>query len=414
MKKNDLEVAIVGAGMAGIAAALALKELGVSAEIFEAGNQVGGRIQSDEINGYILDRGFQLINLVYPSLKRYYQPEKFHHLDKSIDLVMPDRLIRLGDPRSDIGNLFTGLSRSTGSLGEKIRFLRYLQKISPKRLERNFDPQLSFEEAISSEDIGLFYSRVLRPFMQGVFLTDPDEVSHDMAAQLIQYFIKGEPGLSYGGIGKVPQELAKDLDIHLGSVVGEIGSGYIKIKGKKVRAKAIIVATDPIAASSLLQDLVSKKVAELMAVKMVGSDGWYFAADDFESGPRLRLDGSGGGPCINSIAVSKLAPEYAPVGKVLISATVLGQMGQSVSQSRVRKHLSQLWKCDTSSWEFVAKYWLPKSLPLFPPDRKKNLSKEIGIIDQNIILAGDYLTMPSQEGAMASGLEAAESAAQLI
>lgn len=414
MKQHDLDVAIVGAGLAGIAAGLTLKELGISAQIFEASDQVGGRVQSDEINGYILDRGFQLINLGYPSLKKYYQPEKFHHLDKSIDLVMSNRVITLGDPRSDWGNIFSGLSPSAGSLGEKIRFLRYLQKISPKRLEKNFSPNLSFEEVMYSENIGLFYGRIIRPFMQGVFLTDPSEVSHQMAAELIQYFISGKPGLGYGGVGQVSKELAQDLDIHLGVDVREIGDNFIKIKGKKIRAKAIIVATDPITTGLLLRDLISKRVEERLAVKMVGSTGWYFAADDFEAGPRLRIDGSGGGPCINSIAVSKLAPEYAPSGKVLISATVLAQMGENVSQSRVRKHLSQLWKRDTSDWEFVAKYWLPKSLPLFPPDRKENLSKKIGVIDRNKILAGDYLTLPAQEGAMASGIAAAKEAARLI
>ena len=54
----DREVTVVGAGLAGLSAALTLQEAGCSVRIIEASDRPGGRVASDVIDGFILDRRF--------------------------------------------------------------------------------------------------------------------------------------------------------------------------------------------------------------------------------------------------------------------------------------------------------------------------------------------------------------------
>ena len=70
MSDQELPVIVVGAGLAGLSAALTLQEAGIRVKVLESGGRVGGRVQTDEVNGFQLDRGFQLINSSYPELKR--------------------------------------------------------------------------------------------------------------------------------------------------------------------------------------------------------------------------------------------------------------------------------------------------------------------------------------------------------
>ena len=61
-----MHVVIVGAGLAGLAAAIDLEALGHDVEIHEASDGAGGRVRTDVVDGYRLDRGFQILLEAYP------------------------------------------------------------------------------------------------------------------------------------------------------------------------------------------------------------------------------------------------------------------------------------------------------------------------------------------------------------
>ena len=92
---------VIGGGLAGISAALTLQDAGESVELYEASDDLGGRVRSDYIDGYILDRGFQLINSGYSELKRLKViPEiDFCKSDRTIDVITPFGILSIGDPR---------------------------------------------------------------------------------------------------------------------------------------------------------------------------------------------------------------------------------------------------------------------------------------------------------------------------
>ena len=116
---------VIGAGLAGLSAALTLQDAGAEVTVLDSSDRPGGRIASDLIDGFILDRGFQLINLNYPEVKRWGIEREldFKEAPRSVRISFDSDYVNLGDPRSAIFSSFSGKS---GSLASKIAFLKYL------------------------------------------------------------------------------------------------------------------------------------------------------------------------------------------------------------------------------------------------------------------------------------------------
>lgn len=372
---NDKEVTVVGAGLAGLSAAITLQEAGCSVRVLEASDRAGGRVASDHIDGFILDRGFQLINANYPELRRLsIMPTlPFIEAPRAIEVALDQERIVLGDPRS---HPFSGLHVKTGSLSEKFKFLRYLGS----RANQN----ASVEDELRS--LGSLYQRVLRPFLTGVFLTSPANVSAVYGKEIIRSFISGRPGVPIGGAGALAEALALRVDrIELRTNVNSL---------RELASGPVIIATDVTTAAQLL-DMAS-------VPKLANSTTWYHEIPaDMTDSKFLIVDAQKRGPVVNSIAISNLAPSYAPIGRTLLSSTTI----EFASESEVRRHLSQMWGASSSDWSLIAKYEIPKSLPIFAPGNPIVSSSKVS---DGIYIAGDYRSAPSQNGALLSGRLAAE------
>lgn len=370
----DKEVTVIGAGLAGLSAALTLQGAGRLVRVIEASDRVGGRVASDVIDGFTLDRGFQLINSQYPELKRLKVMEEvdFIAAPRAVEISLGEDRIVLGDPRS---HPLSAFSSETGSLTSKVNFLRYLYSHS--------NVSISVEDEL--QKLGDLYKKVLCPFLTGVFLTSPANVNAVIGKEIIRSFISGKPGIPTRGVGALPEALAKRLsNIELERNINSLN----ELTGP------VIVATDVTTAAQLL-DMTS-------VPKLAASTTWYHEIPtQLTSSKCLVIDGQKRGPVVNSIAISNLAPSYAPAGKTLLSSTTV----EFASESEVRRHLALLWGADSSDWSLIAKYEIPKSLPIFAPGAQGVTSAKIS---NNIYVAGDYRSTPSQNGALLSGRLAAE------
>jgi glycine/D-amino acid oxidase-like deaminating enzyme len=375
---------VVGAGLAGLSAAIKLEEAGREVILIDAADRAGGRVATDVVDGYLLDRGFQLINANYPELK---QLNVINHIDfveapRAVSITVEGKETFLGDPRH---HLTSALNASTGSIREKLGLISYLTK----------SPKSGVSVASQLQSLGKTYERVLRPFLTGVFLCDPNEVEASVGKELIQSFVTGRPGLPANGAGALAAELVKRVsDVRLEVRVESIKDGYIKTSEGKLNFDSLIVATDTTTAAQLL-DLTE-------VPPMVGCTTWYHVPDEAPSeNPYLLLDGMQAGPVVNSIVISNMVENYAPAGKSLVSTTTI----QRASESEVRRHLSAMWGVNTQNWQLLAKYEIPNSLPLAKVG--KRLINNVRI-DKNIFVAGDWREAPSQNGALKSGRRAAE------
>ncbi len=381
-------VVVIGAGLAGMNAALHLQKAGHEVVVLEAADRAGGRVQSDLIDGFTCDRGFQLINARYPELAalNILAEIDFRFADRAINVSVDDQLHRLGDPRKYPFSVFDS---ATGSLLEKAALLRALAG-EPK-------PEISIGEYLVAAGLGKTYERVLRPFLRGVYLTELTNISAPAGLEIIKTFVTGKPGLPSRGAGALSEAMAKRVsDLRSGITVNSIKAGVVKTASGEIQASQIIVATDSTTAAQLL-DLGS-------VPKLAGCTTWYHSAT---SAPlahgQLIVDGQNRGAVINTLVISKFIPEYAPSGKNLISSTT--DIG--ITESEVRRHLATLYNCDNRDWELIAKYEIPAALPI----GANGITQPIqSCIREGIYLAGDGQVGPSQNGALKSGRLAAMAA----
>ena len=377
---------VIGAGLAGLSAAITLQDAGAEVTVLESSDRPGGRIASDLIDGFILDRGFQLLNMNYPEIKRWGIEGEidFREAPRSVRISFDSDFVNLGDPRSD---LLSAFSPKSGSLSSKFSFLRYLLS-KPLQAE-------SVESHLLRSGTEDLYQKVLKPFLQGVFLADPARVSAVVGREIIGSFVSGRSGIPAGGVSALPVALAKRVDdLHLNTRVEEIrGTSVITNKGDFL-AKKIILATDLTTAGQLLG---SDQVTPLLS-----STTWYHTTEKAPTDKaHLVIDSQNRGPVVNSIVISNLSAKYAPKGQSLISSTTISH----ASESEVRRHLALMWGKSTGDWRFLAKYEIHSALPLFAPGATQAKSLHVC---ENLYRAGDYLTSPSQNGALLSGRLAAE------
>jgi hypothetical protein len=310
---------------------------------------------------------------------------------KEIDFIPAPRVIEvaLGSDRRALGDPrvapWTALDKATGTIPEKLSLLRFLAT-NPKENQ-------SVDDALKSS--GSVYARALRPFLRGVFLTDPKNVDARYGQSIIKSFITGSPGIPRKGVA----ELSKALALRVNSVT--YGVRADSLEGKVVQTSAgeftaptIVIATDATTATQLLG------LPEVP--RMAGCITWYHAVTNNPSGNgRLIVDGQNRGPIINSIVISDISSSYAPFGQHLVSTTT--DLG--ATESDVRRHLAIMWGMSTHDWQLIAKYEIPAALPIQSVGRALTQTVKVS---ENVYVVGDHRAVPSQQGALFSGRLAAE------
>ena len=84
-----MKAIIVGAGLAGCAAAWALEQHGYECTLLEASEKAGGRMRSTTIGQHNVDVGFHVLHTAYPSLKRWLNLEELElePMEAATDLI---------------------------------------------------------------------------------------------------------------------------------------------------------------------------------------------------------------------------------------------------------------------------------------------------------------------------------------
>ena len=254
------DVVIVGAGLAGLVCAQDLGRAGVACTVLEASDGVGGRVRTDEVDGFLLDRGFQILLTAYPEVQRRLDVAALEValFEPGAAIRRRGRFHRVSDPlRRPLGIPAT-VAAPIGTLADKARLVRLVLDVrrhTVRDLLRR--PDMTTAERLAQAG---FSDRMMESFWQPLFAgiqLDPDlEVSSRRFDTILRMLAVGATGVPRQGMGTIPAQLAGTLPdgvVRLGaSVVGIDASGVILEGGERVSGRAVVVATEGPAAHRLL------------------------------------------------------------------------------------------------------------------------------------------------------------------
>lgn len=399
---SDADVLVVGAGLAGLATALRLTAAGRSVRVLEASDGPGGRVRSDVVDGYTIDRGFQVLNTAYSELQRLDVLDSLHlrDFDRGALLRRGDDLRLVADPRripTGVRGLATGVVGSPAELARLGAFVAAVSYGPIEALRRR--PDRAFLEVLESAGLaGAPTEHFLRPFLSGVLLEDRLTTSSRFVEYVLRTFVRGRVVVPADGVGALPQRLAARLPpgtITTGRRVVAVRPGALDVEGEgTLTARAVVVAAGPVQAAALLGEAPPR----MHSVTTV----WHAAPEAPVRRPILVLD-TERGPVANTVVMSNAAPEYAMGRGALIASSTLGP--EPLPHDVLHTTLTRLWGVDTRGWTEVAVTRVPEALPDHPGGSP--LRRPVRLAP-GLLVAGDWRDTPSSQGALLSGRRAAD------
>lgn len=434
------DVVIVGAGVAGLSAAHRLTSAGVTTAVLEAAPYVGGRMATDKVDGFRLDRIGQLLSTSYPELRltpgldalvlRPFAPGVLVHSD--------GRRYRAGAPlggggaRGALGavralasaprqtrtsrsprTVTSALARTGAPLGgtvggafggavDQARLGAALTRLAGVPVERLLArPELPAARALANRGLpARTIEGFLRPLLAAL-LCDPELTTSSRCADLaLRSFASGRLCVPEGGADTLPELLARALPpgtVHTGVRVTSIATNLVTTADHgELRCRAVLVATDARAAAALLPGL---RVPDFHPVTVV-----HHTADEAPAtGAFLLLDADRRGPVAHSAVVSRVDPSRSPAGRPLISSTVLGTPPEDVDTT-VRTHLARLYGTSTTRWETLAVHHTAEAVPAMRPPH--DLRRPVRLL-AGLYVCGDHRDTSTVQGALHSGHRAA-------
>ncbi|MFD7993319.1 NAD(P)/FAD-dependent oxidoreductase [Streptomyces mexicanus] len=436
----QVDVVVVGAGVAGLSAAHRLTSAGVTTAVLEAAPWVGGRMSTEKVDGFRLDRIGQLLLTSYPELThgpglealvlRPFAPGVLLHSDgrhhragipagsggarSALNAVralasaprsstaLPRALVPETAPPARPGRPGPSDRVQPFGIGAPLRLRAALSRLATTPVERLLArPELPAGEALAARGLPpRTVDGFLRPLLAAL-LCDPDLTSSSRCADLaLRAFAGGRLCLPEGGADVLPELLAAALPpgtVHTGVRVTSVSTTRVTTaEHGEIRCRAVLVATDARAAAELLPGL---RVPDFHPVTVVH----HTTEDAPETGGCLLLDADRSGPVAHTAVISRVDPSRAPVGRALVSSTVLGTPPADVDTA-VRRHLGRLYGTSTTRWETLAVHHTPEAVPAMRPPH--DLRRPVRLL-AGLYVCGDHRDTSTLQGALHSARRAA-------
>ena len=371
---SDPDVIVVGAGVAGLACARRLVAAGLTVAVLEASDGVGGRVRTDEVDGFLLDRGFQVLPATYAEAQAVldYEALDLRPFARGAVVRRGGRFHALADPRRSPLAGLRALARRSVKPGDALALGRLLA---------HHEPETTSAEVVAEAGLSDVGERLLVAFLRGIFLERELDTSSAFLEFVLQTFSRGPAALPARGMGAIAEQLANGLDVRLETPVADL---------RELRAGALVVA-----APGLLDE---------PELRWNGVSCFYFDAPEPPyPGPWLLLDGDESGPVNNVSVLTEVAATYAPSGRALVSASVLG--GSEPDPAAVRRQLAAWFGPVVGDWRHLRTYAISHALPAY---RAGESPARPPRVQDGIYACGDHRLHPSLDGALRSGRLAAD------
>ena len=396
-------ITIIGAGIAGLTCAKYLKDKGVEVVVIEAADAVGGRVRTDVVDGFRLDRGFQVLLTSYPEAERLldYDALRLNKIPSGARIRNGNEFFTMPNPLKNFLAAPQALFSPVGSLIDKARVLQL-----------NFATQNSVEPDLRSEDSTISFlknfgfsetmlDRFFIPFFRGVFLERDLQTNSALFKFLYSQFSKGDVVIPEDGMQAIPEQIKGHLSadqIRLNTMVQKVDGRTIFLQdGEVIESDTIVLATDATTAARLL--------GEERTTEFNGTACFYFESDsslNLSGEPFLIINSNKNELIDHILPVSDVMPSFAPKGKTLISVNVVGK--REATEQEICSELAN-WFGRDKSWNHLKTYKIPDALPQFFAGSPSEYDLKIS---ETLYRCGDYTAYPSLNAAIRSGRLVAE------
>lgn len=407
---EHIDVVVVGAGLAGLSAARVIQQAGFSTIVVEASDAVGGRVRTDSVDGFLLDRGFQVLLTAYPELATQVdmQALDIQEFDPGALVWRKGKGHVVSDPFRRPTTLIATALAPIGTILDKVRIIflrRRVLRTHSRRLLRGRD--ISTVVALRAAGFSTrIIQRFFRPLFGGIQLDPALATSRRMFDVIFRSLSEGSSVLPSRGMQALPEQLATRLQtgsVFLNTRVAALEDNVVLLSdGNTIRARAVVVATDGPTASTLLG---------LPEVKSRTAGCVYFSADIPPTKEKLVvLDGTGRGPVLNVAVLSNVASSYAPPGKHLIVAALPGLIDGDLEEI-ARTQLRDWWGTQVDTWKHLRTYSIAHGGPVQQPPFAPRQPVSLG---GGRFVCGDHRDTGSIQGALFSGRRCGEAVAQFL
>lgn len=408
------DVLVVGAGLAGLTCARALQAGGVDCLVLEASDAPGGRVRTDEVDGFRLDRGFQVLLTAYPAAREWldYDALRLGRFAPGARVTTADGEARVSDPWRQPGRVWETLRAPIGTTTDKARIGLLRLAATRGGLDDNWAraERSTLDELNARGFSPLMLERFLRPWLGGIFLERDLATSNRMLFFVYRMFAQGHAALPAGGMQRIPEQLAGGLKnetcrygAKVDRIIADTSAGWrVELAdGEVLRARQVVIATDGAVAAGLAPELVAPPWRGVTCVQ------WAAPASPLSGEPILWLNGTGKGRINNLVVPSDIAEGYAPSGAALVSTTVLADTStepDAVLIDSLRAELGARHGEGVRDWRALAVQRIRRALPAVTP----RSGEEVKPVRKGLWVCGDHRASASIQGAMASGQAVAE------
>ena len=405
MSKNSIKVHIIGGGISGLVAAHVLENHGLSPVIIDANDRVGGRVKTDIVKGFQLDRGFQVLLSSYSAAKKYldYKSLDLQTLKAGSCVFVGGKQCFFGDPLRDLSLFIPTLLSPLGTLGDKLKIAKLNFHLQKKTIDKIFeDREITTKEYLTAKG---FSKKIIKnfflPFFSGIFLESELYTSSRMFEFVFKMFGKGLALLPKGGIEEISKQLKNKLKktkILFNTLVSNVKNKEITLSdGKKIKTDFTIIATEP---ANLVEGLKNQKV------DWKSCQNLYFTCSRRVF--KKAFIGLVANPesLINNVFYPTSIPTNNKGENELISVTVVKDhsLPEEKLIERVKNELKK--ECKIESVGFLKLYSIPKALPHLN-NLQYDVSPSETKVKDGIFLAGDVLLNGSLNAAILAGENAA-------
>ncbi|KAA2216940.1 FAD-dependent oxidoreductase [Maribacter flavus] len=412
MERKSTKIAIIGAGISGLVAAITLEKEGFAPTIFEASDSIGGRVKTDLLDGYQLDHGFQVLLDAYPMAQKYldYGQLEFQKFLSGAQVFHKGKSAIIGDPLRNLSLLFPTLTSGIGTFGDKFKVLKLNATLKEKSLEEIFEePETSTLEYLKSLNFSEeIINQFFKPFFSGIFLEPNLATSSRMFQFVYKMFGAGLAVLPKAGIGAIPNQLQQNLkatQFIFNCPVESCTDEKITLSdGKAAFFDYKIIATD---ASPLVPNLRKQHL------DWHTSDTLYFTPKGRNIDKPLIGLIADPDALINNIFYHTSLETAQKGAAELLSVTVVKdhELTEYELVQRLKEDLHQF--CGITTERYLKQYQIKKALPKLT-DIRYSLTPSETRLTENVFLAGDYLLNGSLNAAMLSGEMAAKGVLEVL